>query len=465
MPENLNPESIPRARSLLVGATGVTIFILLAVPGLTVAHGGRAAARRSTPRSSSHVAIGHPIRHEQSSPPRRGTKVRVAIVGGSAAPAGRFPWLAYVYDNLGNGTAGVCSGTVVSSNLVLTAGHCAEDASKGTIEPASGFAVVTGRIDSSDTASGQVSTVSQVLPYPGYRPADAYGDAALLELTTPTSAPAVPLATASDLGLLSAGTSGLIAGWGLLSGTDADLPTALHWASTVVQAAQYCTTKYGPSIDPNSELCAVGAPSLSTGTCQGDSGGPLIAFRTDGTPVEIGVTSRGPSGCVTNEPDIFTRVDLLSSWEAAQAASLAPPPPAAPPPAGSPPAALPATTSTPTTAPPRVSPAQPSLQRMNETAAKSYVRQTLRGVFGNRFKPGDQLTTSCSRASATRFACSTTWSHAPNDYFGTVTVLYEINNNQQAWTDHYAIRWVTDRCYLHSSHPRRCKVYTARGTY
>jgi hypothetical protein len=102
---------------------------------------------------------------------------------------------------------------------------------------------------------------------------------------------------------------------------------------------------------------------------------------------------------------------------------------------------------------------------MNETAAKSYVRQTLRGAFGNRFKPGDQLTTSCSRASATRFACSTSWSHPPNDYFGTVTVLYELNNNQQAWTDHYAIRWANDRCYLHSSHPRRCKVYTARGTY
>ena len=102
---------------------------------------------------------------------------------------------------------------------------------------------------------------------------------------------------------------------------------------------------------------------------------------------------------------------------------------------------------------------------MTETAAKSYVRQTLRGAFGLRFKPADRFTTSCSRASATRFACSTAWFHAPNHYSGTVTVLYEINNKQQAWTDHYAIRWVNDRCYYHSSHPHRCKVYTARGTY
>ena len=452
-----DPDSIPQARSLRVGLIGVTIVISLVFPGFAVAHGGRTRQRRFAATSSNHASRGRPIRHERRPPAPLPAKVRVAIVGGSDAPPGTFPWLAYIYDNLGNGTAEICSGTVVSSNLVMTAGHCAEDVTTGTIDDASGFGVVTGRLDLSDTAGGQVSAVSQVLPYPGYDPSDAYGDAALLELATPTSAPAVTLATSDDLGLLTAGTSGLIAGWGRLSGSDPDLPAALQWASTLVQGPSYCTTQYGASFDPSSEFCAVDPPSFSTGTCNGDSGGPLIAFRPDDTPVEIGITSRVPVGCVTNEPDIFTRVDLVSPWEVEEATLLAPPPPPAPsPPAPSPPAPSPPAPSP---------PAAPSLGRMSQNAAKSYVRQTLRGAFGKHFKRGTQLTDRCSRTSATQFGCSTNWSYGPNDYYGTVTVFYEIYKDQQVWTDHYAIRWVNNACYFHSRHPRRCKVDSARGTF
>jgi len=48
--------------------------------------------------------------------------VRPSIVGGSPAPTGSFPWLAFVAD-VSNGAANMCSGTVVSPNVILTAGH------------------------------------------------------------------------------------------------------------------------------------------------------------------------------------------------------------------------------------------------------------------------------------------------------------------------------------------------------
>ena len=102
---------------------------------------------------------------------------------------------------------------------------------------------------------------------------------------------------------------------------------------------------------------------------------------------------------------------------------------------------------------------------MSETDAKNYVRQALQGALGRHFKHNTPLTSRCSRTSATRFACSTNWTHATNDYYGTVVVWYELVNGKQAWTDRYAVRWVNEQCYFHGPHPRRCKTDKASGTF
>lgn len=93
MPKNLNPESIPRARSLLVGTIGVTILILLALPGLTVAYGGSAAARRSTARSSdlhenrSPVFVGNSTSRVASTPAASGTAASNDVNAGNSTAA------------------------------------------------------------------------------------------------------------------------------------------------------------------------------------------------------------------------------------------------------------------------------------------------------------------------------------------------------------------------------------------
>jgi secreted trypsin-like serine protease len=92
---------------------------------------------------------------------------RALIVGGQPVPAGVFPQLAFIQDELAPGIFTACSGTVLSSNVVLTAGHCVADETTGAIQPASGFSVATGIPNLADTATGQVSGVSQVIPYPG----------------------------------------------------------------------------------------------------------------------------------------------------------------------------------------------------------------------------------------------------------------------------------------------------------
>ncbi len=243
-----------------------------------------------------------------------------------------------------------CSGTVISPNVVLTAGHCGEDEDTGVPYQASGYAVVTSSLDWSDAASRQVSTVSRVIVFPGYDPTiKDDGDAALLVLSAPTSAPSIPLASdPGDLALLDPGTGADIAGWGETA--FAPLVTQLQWGQDVVQSPSYCAQEaavMGAGFDDLYQTCAIDAPSDADGTCSGDSGGPLVAQRPDETWVEIGVTSLGPADCYTGLPDFFTRADAIESWADSWIAAVAPPPappaPSPPPPTPSPssPAATP----------------------------------------------------------------------------------------------------------------------------
>src|SRR5271167_668497 len=76
----------------------------------------------------------------------RRQRAHAAVIGGQPAEPGTFPWMAYVLDFRGN-EVGQCSGTVLAPNLVLTAGHCAEDIQTGVVNEASGYRVLTGNVD------------------------------------------------------------------------------------------------------------------------------------------------------------------------------------------------------------------------------------------------------------------------------------------------------------------------------
>jgi hypothetical protein len=61
------------------------------------------------------VALEEEEEEESSQPPR----IQPRIVGGFAAPRGRFPYMVYLY-----GGGFLCGGTLVAPTVVLTAGHC-----------------------------------------------------------------------------------------------------------------------------------------------------------------------------------------------------------------------------------------------------------------------------------------------------------------------------------------------------
>ena len=241
-----------------------------------------------------------------------GPAARMAIVNGAAAEPGTFPWLAVIFHE-GEGEAFQCTGTVVSPNVILTAAHCVEDPRSGDRYTASGYFVVTGTTDWSQTPR-QVLGVSTTVVYPSFNRLIASGDAALLVLSTPTTAPAIPLASnASDATFLTPGRRALMAGWGETF-PGSPVPHELHWAATTVQSARYCRGHTRVFV-PGEELCTLDTPAHRTVACFGDSGGPLLgALPSTGEVVELGIASHLYTNCQPMSPAVYTRADLIRTW-------------------------------------------------------------------------------------------------------------------------------------------------------
>ena len=250
-----------------------------------------------------------------------------SIVGGSTALSEEWPWAAFILAVDAKGEGFSCTGTVISPTLVLTAGHCVEDIVTGKKTPPAQYVVVTGTSDIRDSSVRQVSKVSRTIINPSFNRFKVHNDAGLLVLATPTTAPPIALAGPTDAALLAPNTPTWIAGWGL-SGTLRKLKQTpvLRRGATFVQERLYCRNHaraYYPFFNYSSQLCTITPPGFSIGTCHGDSGGPALAFREDGTPVQIGITSLGAADCDTHLPDIFTRIDRIYPWIAGQVAATA----------------------------------------------------------------------------------------------------------------------------------------------
>jgi trypsin len=256
-----------------------------------------------------------------------------AIMGGAPAPTGSWPFAVYVQLTTSTGTES-CSGSLVATNVVLTAGHCVTDSATNTVVPASDIRVTTGRVDRNDASSGQVQGVAQVAVYPGFALGIDRGDVALLQLVAPSTATVIPLAGTTDAGWASSTGRGLqVAGWGRTDPASAAHPSVLAVVSLAVQSDASCASAlsrtYPTSFDATTMFCAAGAtPTL--GACRGDSGGPVVAVSPAGVATQVGVVSWSRANCV--HPDVFARVSALAPWLQAELAALqvAPPAPVAP---------------------------------------------------------------------------------------------------------------------------------------
>ncbi|HVE63781.1 MAG TPA: serine protease [Mycobacteriales bacterium] len=217
-----------------------------------------------------------------------------AVIGGSAAAENAHPFMASVQD--GSGFA-FCGGSVISSGWVLTAAHCVPDGN------ANDLFVVTGRTNLNDTSKGQRIAVSQVIVHPAYE--NSTHDVALLQLSTPTSSPAIRLAQAADDALEAAGTRVTVTGWGDQTPTlGINSTSRLRQVDLDVVSDNECgQTNFG--FDDATGVCAA---ALLKDSCQGDSGGPLFAATPSGR-VQIGVVSYGQSCALPKFPGVYSEVN------------------------------------------------------------------------------------------------------------------------------------------------------------
>ncbi len=364
---------------------------------------------------------------------------RASIIGGDVAAIADFPSLAFIAARTGKSTGFSCTGTVVSPRVVLTAAHCVEDLDLGGFTPAPDYKVATGRANPRRDETGEVLQVSGTHVFPGFDPGTTHGDAALLILASPTTAAPIPLAAGADSPLYAGGAPLQLAGWGLTRANARSAPEGLRTTASMVLNPASCGRQiprfYRP-YSPALQMCTTDPPDRANGACFGDSGGPAIAHRADGSPVEIGIVSTGGPGCSTRFPNIFTRVDRVSTWAAEWIAATE---------LGAPPPALKA-----------------QLPTLSRESAEGLAAGLLSARFGRLFTGNQGLQGGCRRLGATRQKCELLWRFGPKVYFGTVTVFYALRQGTVAWGNSYAINRASIRC-LRSDHSERCRVETRRG--
>jgi secreted trypsin-like serine protease len=237
--------------------------------------------------------------------------VSLGIVGGhQAAPATQL-FMAHIERPIPSMPryVGLCSGTLIAHNVVLTAGHCVTTTEgTRTVLPARDFTVRTGSVNWT-SSNARTSRVARVILDPSYNPSTDYADTALLVLSAPVKMPTIALNNQYQ-SLDAAGTHAYIMGWGNTHAGQQSATLVLHWAPTVVGCEGDPSPFYSPF-----ELCAADTPTFATSPCYGDSGGPLVAIGPKGQPIEIGVIDRGTSvTCETGDPQVFATTFYLLPW-------------------------------------------------------------------------------------------------------------------------------------------------------
>ncbi|XP_074602707.1 trypsin-1-like [Brevipalpus obovatus] len=232
---------------------------------------------------------------------RRNKNKNAEIVGGGTARVGDYPWqISLLYKGKQH-----CGGTIISSNWVLTAGHCL--ALRGPKEV---------RVGGQFWYNGNSYKVIEEVIHPGYEGNTMKNDIALARVAGPikfTPGNSAGQGAVWPACLPKPGTepSGqvLATGWGAVqeNGQKSD---KLKVVSLSILSPMSCR-RYMYYV-PELQICA-GFDRGGRDTCQGDSGGPLIKVESDKASV-VGIVSNG-NGCARpGFPGIYTKVRIYIPW-------------------------------------------------------------------------------------------------------------------------------------------------------
>ena len=227
-----------------------------------------------------------------------------AIVGGTEAPAGRYPAVANVVISSTFG----CTGTLIAPEWILTAGHCSSltggvGVATPVAYPPSSFSAVLGTVNASG-AGGERVTVDRVVVPPSYLATQGF-DTSLLHLTKPAATAPTPVAGRGYEGLFATNVLTDVAGFGVTS-EGGDAPAKLQEVRVPIVADRTCAAG-NTSFEAGTQLCA-GYAEGGRDSCQGDSGGPMFVETRGGSRFVVGAVSYGDGCARANRPGVYARV-------------------------------------------------------------------------------------------------------------------------------------------------------------
>ncbi|HTM22006.1 MAG TPA: trypsin-like serine protease [Kofleriaceae bacterium] len=225
---------------------------------------------------------------------------QATILGGTAASVGQYPTVVAVVNN------GLCSGTLIDKDWVLTAAHCVDPQVVGFSSQEQVTANTAVLLDTVNVFanSGRQIRAADTIPNPGFS-INALGDddIALVKLSSSVTdrdpTPINRIAGDAPPGILVDQV-----GFGMTDTSDQNSAGQLY--ALLDKASRSCSQFEGS----NANLLCYGQTD-GTGKCEGDSGGPSF-ITVDGVERVAGVTSFGDQNCTQFGAD--TRVDAETAF-------------------------------------------------------------------------------------------------------------------------------------------------------
>jgi len=228
------------------------------------------------------------------------------IVGGDEATPHQYPWMAALFID----DKWFCGGTLISDEWVMTAGHCADDAT--SVEVMLGAHNVREAVE-----DGRMEIMStDIFKHESYNGILIHNDIALIKLPEPIefndNIRPICLPSYSEWNTTFDHLDMEISGWGKPTDASDGISPVLRDATVDTITNLACALSFPINIDKRN-ICISG--NGGTSTCNGDSGGPLEYLYEDGKYRQIGITSFGSGfGCEIGMPAAFTRVTSFLEW-------------------------------------------------------------------------------------------------------------------------------------------------------